>query len=950
MTGKLWKIPNRKVAGMATAEQTTPEAAPEVALESSTYEIIRNRLAGYGKWLRERLEKLNVARKEVFGSIDTKLLATERITTEHNCVPRDMVAVGNRFLFGYNVHFGLKTETDLADVFAVYEFRDRSFHELPLDLIRNDEFEKHFKDLYRYYRNAEFAKFFSSGPHVYMVFRVGKSVGDIKTFKWALQGDSLVYLDNRSDHEVRFPPQHEFEWVRTTRDMHRSGAHPHISIDDRVFVETVGGDLTIKIENNTDSGEGIYAEPVENRDQTLDDAEVWYAVVGNVILLRIKPYQERAFRYIVYNEKIRQARRLDAIEHSCVLLPDDHGLIFPNGYYLQNGEHKTFESGLKDMLFERRVASPNGEDYLYVFYNRLSGVYILLRYNVIEQQVDTPLVCNGFTFFEAGELVCFKCHEEAQKHHAIQVWQTPYVGENYVPHTNTDSYLFRVGNRDIVRAMAECHEILNLIDKEDTYTNLYVDLVKLSGDVIDSYFWIDKPEAFDLKEVLAEIKAAAEAAVEEYEKVVRVRKNTADATERVRRHAREAIAAVNHKRFEQIGEFVDSLADLRKVRGEIVSLRELRYVDAELVDSLEEQAAEESDRLARRCVNFLLQPDALAPYEQKVEEERSQIERLTRVADARKVEEAIDASAGELEMLIEIVGNLNIEDATQRTAIIDGISAIFTKINQARAALKTKHRELFSVEGIAEFNSQMKLLNQSIVNYLDVCDTPEKCEEYLTRVMIQLEELEGRFAEFDEFIVQLSEKREEVYAAFESRKVALLEARNKRANALMTAAERILKGIKNRVEAMDSINDIHAYFASDLMIERVREIVRQLGELGDSVKVDDIQSRMKTIREDAVRQLKDRQELFVDGKNVIRLGTHQFSVNVQALDLTTVLRDGEMHLHLTGPNFFDNIEHDGTFRPSRDCDLAVSRMMEQLSWWGRALREARAAPMQEIIE
>jgi hypothetical protein len=38
-----------------------------------------------------------------------------------------------------------------------------------------------------------------------------------------------------------------------------------------------------------------------------------------------------------------------------------------------------------------------------------------------------------------------------------------------------------------------------------------------------------------------------------------------------------------------------------------------------------------------------------------------------------------------------------------------------------------------SVEGVAEFNSQIKLLNQGVVNYLDVCDTPEKCEEFLTR-------------------------------------------------------------------------------------------------------------------------------------------------------------------------------------------------------------------------
>ncbi len=893
---------------MADEVSTTPESAPAIQLEGGTYEIIRNRLNGHARELRARLTKLNDARKEVFGSIETRLLNTERISTDHNCIPRDMVAIGRQFIFGYNVHLGLKTETDLADVFSVYEFRDNAFHRQQLDLIRDERFVRDFKEIYRYYRGSVFAKFSVIGPNLFMVFRVGKTVTDIKTFKWAVQGDQLIYIDNRSDHEFRYPPQYEFEWRRTTRELHRHGLHPHISIDDRVFVETVGGDLTIKIENNTDSGEGIYAEDVENKDQTLDDAEIYYAIVGNLILLKIRPYQEKDFRYIVYNDKIQQARRLDSIAHACVLLPDDHGIIFSNGYYLQSGEYKVFESELTDMLFERRLAAPNGEDFLYAFYNRETGDHVLLRYNLIEQQVETPILCNGAAFFPGGELICFRAQQQPQKHHALQIWQTPYVGEDFVPETRTDSLLFKIGNRDLVRGMAECHEVLNLIAKEDTYANLYVDLAKLAGDVGDAYFWIGNPECFNLQEILAEIRGTASSAIEEFEKVTRLKQSTAGETRRVEGQAKEFLSAVHRKRFDHIDDFVRSLADLRSVRGEIIALKDLRYVDLDLVDKLEKEVIEQSERLAQRCVQFLLQPTALQPFEKRIDEETAKIDELTKVSDAKKLEEDIAAGARDLEMLIEIVSNLKIDDATHRTAIVDNISAIFAKVNTARAGLKRKIKELMSVEGVAEFNSQMKLLNQGVVNYLDICDTPEKCEEFLTKVMVQLEELEGRFAEFDEFVVQLTEKREEVYNAFETRKLQLVEARNRRAAALMNAADRILKGIKARVDAMESINDIHSYFASDLMIEKVRDIVDQLEEIGDTVKVDDIQSRLKTIREDAVRQLKDRQELFVDGAMVIKLGKHRFSVNAQPLDLTTVLRDDQMCLHLTGTNFFEPIE------------------------------------------
>lgn len=886
------------------SETTETPDAPE-QLESGTYEIIRGRLREHGKTLRSRLDQLNEARRDVFGSIETTLLGTERITTNNNCTPRDLVAIGDRFIFGYNVHIGLRSETSLDDVFAVYAYRDGAMHEEPLDLINDELFQRDFKEVYRYYKDAVFAKFFRREGYLYMVFRVGKAVSDIKSFKWLIHEGSLKYVDNRSDHEVRFPAQHEFTWKRATRDQHLYGEHPHISIDDRVFVETVGGDLTIKVEDNTESGEGIYSEPVDDPDQTLDDAEVQYALIDNIILLKIRPYQESDFRYLVYNEKLQRVKRIDSIADACVLLPSGHGLIFPNGYYLQSGEYKTFDTDIAGLLFESRAAASNGEDVLYRFYNRRSGVSVLLHYNLIEQQVGTPLVCHGATLFDSGELICFRSqNDEAQKHHALQIWQTPYVGSDEVPSADPNSLLFKIGNRDLVRAMAECRETLNLIDKEDAYANLYVDIVKKTTDVVDNYFWLDNDEAFNLDEPLLEIKAAASAAIEEFDKVVRVRKATAESVSRVSATKKELFNEIKRKRFEVIDDFVDSLSQLRRLRGEVLSLGDLRYVDLKVVEQLTGEVAKQVDQVAARCVEFLLREDSLTPYQTRVEQQRQQIAGLEKVSEAKELSEQIDASAAELEMLIEIVSNLKIDDATQRTTIIDNISAIFSTVNGARSELRGKTKSLLSVEGVAEFNSQLKLLNQSVVNYLDVCDSPQKCDEFLTKLMVQIEELEGRFAEFDEFVLQLTEKREEVYHAFEQRKLTLVEARNKRASALATAADRILKGISTRVGGMDSVEEIHGYFAADLMIEKVRDIVEQLRALDDSVKVDDIQSRLKTVREDAVRQLKDRQELFVDGQQVIQLGERKFSVNVQTLDLTTVTRDDEIDLHLTGTNFY----------------------------------------------
>ncbi len=570
-------------------------------LSGGTYEILRNRLRDGATELRTRIASLNSERTNVFGNIETKLLATERVTTEHNCVPRDLVSIGNRFLFGYNVQFGLKTETHLSDVLALYRLDGLTFHSEPIaTAISDPRFTTDFAALYRFYKNTTFTRFFSSGPFLYMVFQVGKTPTDIKAFKWRTSGASLEYIDNRSEHEVATPPQHEFIWKRTTRDQHHYGKHPHISIEDRVFVETVGGDLTVKVENNTESGEGIYAERVDHPDQTLDDAEIYYASLGNLVLLKIRPYQESKFRFLIFNAKLNTAMRLDEIEHACVMLPDDHGIVFPGGYYLQTGENKRFDHGLRDMLYERTLPASNGEDFLYLFNNRISGTHVQLRYNLIRQTVDTPLITSGQTFFSNGEMVCFKAQEEPQKHHAVQVWQTAFTGPDFVPQSNVDSLLFKIGNKDLVRGMAECSEVLLLIDKDDNYDGLYVDLVKRCGDILDSYFWIKKPETYRLDEPLTAIRDTSSAAVEEFDKVVRLRRDTLARTTTVKESIDTLGKEIERSRFESIDDYVSALSKLREQRGQAIGLRELRYVDLSIVESMEKTTAERTPKPAGR--------------------------------------------------------------------------------------------------------------------------------------------------------------------------------------------------------------------------------------------------------------------------------------------------------------------------------------------------------------
>ncbi len=128
-------------------KKSQAEAAQDVQLQGGTYEVIQGRLQNQSKDLLDRLKKLNLLRKDVFGAIDTKLLSSERISTSNNCVPRDMVPIGDRFIFGYNVFIGLRTETTLEDVFAVYQWRDGAMAPCQLEMLQNPAFETDFKNL-----------------------------------------------------------------------------------------------------------------------------------------------------------------------------------------------------------------------------------------------------------------------------------------------------------------------------------------------------------------------------------------------------------------------------------------------------------------------------------------------------------------------------------------------------------------------------------------------------------------------------------------------------------------------------------------------------------------------------------------------------------------------------------------------------------------------------------
>src|SRR5690606_20323983 len=101
------------------------------------------------------------------------------------------------------------------------------------------------------------------------------------------------------------------------------------------------------------------------------------------------------------------------------------------------------------------------------------------------------------------------------------------------------------------------------------------------------------------------------------------------------------IQTLKFKKAESINDYVRYLAELRGIRGEMISLKELRYADIGTIEKYEAELQTFAQDTANGAVTFLLQPNALAPYEKKVKEINTTIEGIAKVIEADATDKEI---------------------------------------------------------------------------------------------------------------------------------------------------------------------------------------------------------------------------------------------------------------------------------------------------------------------
>lgn len=888
--------------------------------EGGAYEILRKRLAVLGQELHQKTEKLNVQRLSEFGKSDMSIIGRIRIRTENNCIARDIVRFGDWLLFGYNVFLGLKKETKIDDVFSLYQLveRDGSYEAEPVDLdgtfLDIERFVQDFSELYTYYKNAQLLQLVERDGKLLASFQIGDRVSDIRVFRWSISSDkkTITYIDNRGERDIALPPAYDFEWKETTREDIVNGRFPHVNILDTIFVETIGGDLTIKCENNTNDGLGIYREDVIDKNQSINDAKIEYAKVGTLILLKILPYREESYRYLVYNMLTQKVQRIDAIGQACIQLPEDHGIIFPGGYYLQNGEYKTFEQSMNGMRFRRIRRSPNGEDVIYIFYEPASGRLALFNYNMIERKLNNPILGHGYAVFEDGRMVVFEGeNNEPTRVHPMQIWQTPFYSDEFAAlQPANNSFLGKIGNAELVRGISDLYFICREIDNQSVSSQLYSKLSEDSKRLFDSYFWLSDQKHLSFIDVLRGITQTSELVLDEYEKVESIRRQSASAMREAISTQQELLAKLYPDSWQETQEFIDALNAINLQLGQLVTLRSYRYIDLSQIDVMEKELKERQFVVSSATAKFLASDKALHPFIIKIDNIEKQLTTVTVAVQLNESLKITEQMSADLDMLSQLIASLKFEDITLQTKIVESIAEVYAKLNQTKARIGQKRKSLTNVEMVAQFGAQFKLFSQSIASALSLATTPEKCDDELARLSVQLEELENQFNENETFLNDILAKREEILETFETHKQLLLEERARRTQALVTAAERILDSIPRRTAKFSNQTELNAFFVADPLALKIKDLTEKLRELSDNVKADDIESRFKSARDQSIRTLRDKSEIFESGGNIIKLGPrHRFSVNTQELDLTIVPKDDHLYLQLTGTDYQEQINN-----------------------------------------
>ncbi|MGW7239819.1 DNA repair ATPase [Streptomyces sp. NPDC054804] len=886
-----------------------------MGVEDGTYQILRARLADRAAELGRRAASLNSRRQEAFGSRPLELAGSARPRSGGAATACGVVAVRPDVLL-----LGTSAPDLDAGLLSLHTLDGSTLgpEKVP-GLLDDERFHRDLAELLRYYRDARLTDLRrTASGRLLAVFRTGENEGDLRVLSWQLGTDRVEYLGNHGERDLPQPPVSELPWTTTGREHHADGRILIQGGEGAVSVATTGGSLTVRAHPGDRS---LFREAVDEPLQSLADATVAYAATGPLLLLRIRPYNEPADRYLVVNTRTGSVRRQDSLGRGARLLPAEQGLIFPGGYELADGSHRVFRIGggaagtggassassassaggtagagagsvadrsaADELRFDAVLPSPNGEDLLYVLSRPGRAQVLLLPWNTVRREAASALHGAAYALLPDGTLVLLKPDHEPVRTHELQLWQTPFQSADHAAAQPVgDGPLARIGNADLVAGIADCLDVVRgaTAAAQENRTTASPELIlDACAKATDRHYWL---AGTGLLEPLAELRATAEQLVAEQ---ARLRQLSARAAQALDQAAAEAAALVRRSHGEPPADadaWTVLLTELRRAQGRTRTLRELPQLDLAALDGVEADLAAELAAATERAFAFFAGPDAFAAPLAAARRAAEEAASIATAAEAARLADRLTEQADALATVTDLVTGAADADPSAGTAVLLAIGEVLAAVNRARAVLTTRRRVLLDAEHRAAHAAESALLAQATTAALSAADSPAACDDQLARLLLRVDALEARFAEAEDLAADLALRREEIRQAFAARRQTLLDEAAARADRAAASARRALQALSRRLAGLGSAADIHAAQAADPMALRIRAAAGELRGLDDRVRAQELEDGLLGAVRTALRELRDRADLSEDGGATVRLGRHRFAVRREPVELT----------------------------------------------------------------
>jgi hypothetical protein len=697
-----------------------------MGVEDGTYQVLQARLADRAAELGRRAEELNTRRREVFGEPVLELTGSARPRTAAASTVCGIVAVRTDALL-----LGTSAPGPAEGMLSLHGPDGAPLEPSAVPGLLDDErYLRDLAELLRYYRDARLTDLVrTASARLLAVFRTGENEGDIRVLQWQLTDGRAEYLDNHGERELPSPPAFELPWTTVGREHHDQGRFRIEGGEGSVSVATTGGSLTVRA---LPGDRPLFEEPVDDPLQSLADAGVSFAEAGPLLLLRIRPYNEQADRYLVVNTRTGSVRRQDSLARGARLLPAEQGLIFPGGYELADGSHRAFRidgttgpaSAADELRFDAVIASPNGEDLLYVLRRPGGSRTLLLPWNTVRREAAASLQGAGCALLPDGTLVLLKPDREPVRTHELQLWNTPYLSAEYAAAQPVgDGPLERIGNVDLVRGIADCLEVVRSATAAEPDPALILDSCAKAG---DRHYWLGDT---GLLEPLAELSDAAEQLAAERTRIGALAARAARALEQA---GAEASALVRRSHGEPPTDaegWTALLADLRRAQGRTRSLSELPQLDPGALESVETVLADELAAATERAFAYFAGPDAFAAPLAAARSAADTAAGTATAAEAAQLAERLAEQAEALATVTDLVTGSTTADPGAGTAVLLAIGEVLAAVNRARAVLDGRRRALLDSEHRAAYAAESALLAQATTAALAAADSPAGCDD-----------------------------------------------------------------------------------------------------------------------------------------------------------------------------------------------------------------------------